>query len=297
MAKTREIRRRIKSVQSTQQITRTMEMVAASKLKRAQNRLTASRPYGGEVKSFIQELLASGTHLSHPLLLPRDEERTVALFLITTNRGLCGAFNTNLIKRTQKLFDDTKAQGKDVRLSIAGKKGLSFFKFRGYPIDANYTDIPELPSPSNVAGIADRFISLYTSGEIDRLTLIYNYFRSPVEQRPVIETVLPIPTPTEEAGKRVTGKADYGKGEYIMEPFPEEIIGRLLPLYVHSSLRMALVESTTSEQGARRTAMKSATDNADDMITYLIRSFNKARQAQITQEIAEIVGGANALTD
>lgn len=292
MAKTREIRRRIRSVQSTQQITRTMEMVAASKLKRAQNRLMASRPYGGEAKSFIQELVAASPHLSHPLLLSREDERTVALFLITSNRGLCGAFNTNLIKRTQKLYDDTKAGGKEVRLSIAGKKGLSFFKFRGYPIDEKYTDIPELPSPAHVAPIAERFISLYVSGEIDRLTLIYNYFRSPVEQRSIIETVLPIPSASAEAGK-----GDLRPGDYIMEPVPQEIIGRLLPLYVHSTIRMALVESTTSEQGARRTAMKSATDNADEMITYLVRSFNKARQAQITQEIAEIVGGANALIE
>jgi F-type H+-transporting ATPase subunit gamma len=245
------------------------------------------------VTSFIRELVATSRHLSHPLLVPREEERTVALFLVTSNRGLCGSFNTNLIKRAQRLYDDTKAQGKDVKLFIAGKKGLSFFKFRGYPIEAAYTDIPELPTPAHVAPIAERFISLYVSGEIDKLILLYNHFRSPVEQRPVIETVLPIPS----AGTGERGTHDLKEGDYIMEPVPQEIIGRLLPLYVHSSVRMALVESTTSEQGARRTAMKSATDNADDMITYLVRSFNKARQAQITQEIAEIVGGANALID
>jgi len=287
MAKTRDIKRRIKSVQSTQQITRTMEMVATSKLKRAQNRLTASRPYGGEVKTFIRALVASNPSISHPLLEGREEDRSTALLLLTSNRGLCGAFNTNLIKKTHALYDSLKEEGKGPFLYIAGKKGIGFFRFRDYPIESAYTELPELPSPVDVADIAERFISLYTSGSVDKLILIYNQFRSPVEQRPIIETVLPIPT---EVG-------DEDMGDYIMEPVPEEILGRLLPMYVHSAIRMALVESTTSEQGARRTAMKSATDNADDMITFLVRKFNKARQAQITQEISEIVGGANALSE
>jgi F-type H+-transporting ATPase subunit gamma len=287
MAKTRDIKRRIRSVKSTQQITRTMEMVATSKLKRAQNRLVSSRPYGSEVKTFIQELAASSPSTRHPLLEKREEERSIAIFLMTSNRGLCGAFNTNLIKMAYRLYEELKEQGKEVTLSIAGKKGVSFFRFRGHPIEEALTQLPELPSPTDVAGIADHFISQYASGEIDKLILLYNHFRSPVEQRPIIETVLPIPS----------GSPGLERGEYIMEPVPEEILGRLLPLYVHSTLRMALVESTTSEQGARRTAMKSASDNADEMITYLVRSFNKARQAQITQEIAEIVGGANALTE
>ncbi|MFQ6103986.1 MAG: ATP synthase F1 subunit gamma [Candidatus Glassbacteria bacterium] len=287
MAKTRDIKRRIKSVQSTQQITRTMEMVATSKLKRAQNRLTSSRPYGGEVKSFIQDLATSLPGIPHPLLKRRGEEHSIALFLLTSNRGLCGAFNTNLIKMAQSLYEELKGAGKEITLYISGKKGLAFFKFRGFSIESEYTALPELPSPSDVAEIADRFISLYASGRIDKLVLIYNHFRSPVEQRPVIETVLPIPFEMPEKQQ----------ADYIIEPVGEEILDRLLPLYVHSALRMALVESTTSEQGARRTAMKSATDNAEEMITYLIRSFNKARQAQITQEIAEIVGGVNALID
>ncbi len=287
MAKTRDIKRRIKSVKSTQQITRTMEMVATSKLKRAQDRLVASRPYGGEVKSFIRELVASNPSVSHPLLERREDENRIAILLLTSNRGLCGAFNTNLIKRAYGLYEDLKGQGKEVSLSIAGKKGVSFFRFRQHAIEREYTELPELPSPDDVAGIADRFISLFSSGEIDKLMLIYNHFRSPVEQRPLIETVLPIPVP----------ESVEERSEYIMEPFPEEILGRLLPLYVHASIRMSLVESTTSEQGARRTAMKSATDNAEEMITYLVRSYNKARQAQITQEISEIVGGANALTE
>jgi len=287
MAKTRDIKRRIKSVESTQQITRTMEMVATSKLKRSQDRLTASRPYGGEIKTFIQALVASNPSISHPLLESREEETNTALLLLTSNRGLCGAFNTNLIKKTHALYDKLKEEGKSPSLYIAGKKGIGFFRFREYPIESGYTELPELPSPADVAELAERFISLYTSGSIDKLILIYNQFRSPVEQRPIIETVLPIPTEV----------PDEDMEAYIMEPLPEQILGRLLPMYVHSAIRMTLVESTTSEQGARRTAMKAATDNADEMITYLVRSFNKARQAQITQEISEIVGGANALSE
>jgi F-type H+-transporting ATPase subunit gamma len=287
MAKTRDIKRRIKSVESTQQITRTMEMVATSKLKRSQDRLTASRPYGGEIKTFIQSLIASNPSISHPLLESREEETNTALLLLTSNRGLCGAFNSNLIKKTHALYDKLKEEGKGPSLYIAGKKGIGFFRFREYPIESGYTELPELPSPADVAELAERFISLYTSGSIDKLILIYNQFRSPVEQRPTIETVLPIPTEV----------PDEDMEDYIMEPVPDQILGRLLPMYVHSAIRMTLVESTTSEQGARRTAMKSATDNADEMITYLVRSFNKARQAQITQEISEIVGGANALSE
>jgi F-type H+-transporting ATPase subunit gamma len=287
MAKTRDIKRRIKSVQNTQQITRTMEMVAASKLKRAQNRLMASRPYGSEIRSFIRELAARTDPAAHPLLQGREEERRVAIVLFTSNRGLCGAFNTNIIKKAQALYDELVAEGKEVSLNVNGRKGLSFFRFRGYPIDREYTDLPELPSLREVTELADEYISLYTGGDIDRLILMYNHFRSPVEQRPVAETVLPIPASDGTAGGT----------DYIMEPHPERILDLLLPLYVRSSFHMAMTESSTSEQGARRTAMKNATDNADEMIRYLIRSYNKARQAQITQEIAEIVGGADALSE
>ena len=287
MAKTREIKRRIRSVQSTQQITRTMEMVAASKLKRAQDRLAASRPYGGEVKTFIRSLVASSPAIDHPLLARREEERSVELLVVTSNRGLCGAFNTNLIKKAHAVFDELAERGCEIHLDVVGKKGLSYFKFRGYDIARSYTTLPELPTPADVAELADYAISRFVSGEVDRFVAIYNWFKSPVEQRPIVETIIPIPA--EGEGEEI--------GDYIMEPVPEEILGRLLPLYVHSALRMALIESTTSEQGARRTAMKNASDNAEEMITYLVRSFNKARQAQITQEIAEIVGGANALTE
>jgi F-type H+-transporting ATPase subunit gamma len=287
MAKTRDIKRRIRSVKSTQQITRTMEMVATSKLKRAQDRLQASRPYGGEVKKFIRELVASKPSMSHPLLEEREEVRSVGLLLVTSNRGLCGSFNTNIIKRAHALYEELGAEGKTVTLDIVGKKGLSFFRFREFPIERSFTGLPELPSPDDIGELADSFIDRYTSGAIDRFVILYNEFRSPVEQRPIIETVIPIPRKD----------VDEEPGEYIMEPVPEEILARILPLYVHSTLRMALTESTTSEQGARRTAMKAATDNADEMIRFLVRSFNKARQAQITQEISEIVGGANALSE
>lgn len=287
MAKTRDIKRRIRSVKSTQQITRTMEMVATSKLKRSQDRLQASRPYGGEVKQFIRELVASKPSMTHPLLEERDEVKSVGILLVTSNRGLCGAFNTNIIKKANSLYEELTGEGKEVNLNIVGKKGISFFRFREYPIEQKYTDLPELPSPDDVTGLADYFIDRYTSGAIDRFIILYNEFRSPVEQRPIVETLIPIPRDED----------DEEPGEFIMEPLPEEILARILPLYVHSTLRMALVESTTSEQGARRTAMKAATDNAEEMIKFLVRSFNKARQAQITQEIAEIVGGANALSE
>ncbi|HEX6940015.1 MAG TPA: ATP synthase F1 subunit gamma [Longimicrobiales bacterium] len=287
MARAREIRRRIRSVENTRQITRTMEMVATSKLKRATDRVYAARPYAERLGEVIGRLADPELRERFPLLRRPEKIERAAVLLLTSNRGLAGAFNANLIREASGLLERLRADGVAVELHAVGKKGIGYFRFRGERPATERTDIGDKPTAEDAASLVDPLIGAFERGEVDAVYLVYAQFRSALSTPPAVAQVLPVEPPKGIAAERAAG--------YILSPSADEILTKLLPLYVRNSVYRALVETAAAEQGARRTAMKNATDNAGEMLDSLRRSYNRARQAQITQEIAEIVGGAAAL--
>jgi F-type H+-transporting ATPase subunit gamma len=287
MSKARELKGRIRSVQNTRKITRTMEMVATSKLKRAQDRLGAARPYTQQLREVIARLLTPELASRYALLRQPETLGRAAIVLITSNRGLAGAFNANLIREARELLVDLRQQGVETELHIAGKKGIAFFRFQGEDLATARTDISDRPSAEDAASLVEPLTERFVAGELDAVFIVHARFNSALSTPPNTMRVLPIePPPADE---------QVGDTEYILEPSADAILDRLLPLYVRNSVYTALLETAAAEQGARRTAMKNATDNASDMVKLLTRTYNRARQAAITQEIAEIVGGAAAL--
>jgi F-type H+-transporting ATPase subunit gamma len=293
MAKGRELKGRIKSVENTRKITRTMEMVAASKMKRAQDRVVAARPYANSLADVISSLYSSDLAERFPLLRQPTRQRRVALILLTSNRGLAGAFNANLIKEARNRLAELERAGSQVDVHVIGKKGLGYFKYVGRDLASQRVDLTDRPTAQNAAEIVDGLMADYVSGNLDGVYVTYAKFNSVLSTPPTTQMILPVvpPAPKEGAGDRDAGR----KHDYLLFPSAEAILTELLPSYVRNAVYRALVETVAGEQAARRTAMKNATDNASDIITVLRRTFNRARQAQITQEIAEIVGGAAAL--
>jgi F-type H+-transporting ATPase subunit gamma len=285
MAKGRELKGRIKSVENTRKITRTMEMVATSKMKRAQDRVVAARPYANSLTEVIANLYTPELAERFPLLRQPAEIKKAAIVVLTTNRGLAGAFNANLLKEARVVLARLKDENVEPELHVIGKKGLGYFRYVGRAVASSRIDITDRPTAQNAAEIADPLIERFASGEIDAVYVVYAKFQSALSTPPATLTVLPV-TPPERTGPQP---------DYILLPSAEVILTQLLPSYVRNSVYRALVETVAGEQGARRTAMKNATDNAGEMLNVLRRTFNRARQAQITQEIAEIVGGAAAL--
>jgi F-type H+-transporting ATPase subunit gamma len=285
MAKGRELKGRIKSVENTRKITRTMEMVATSKMKRAQDRVVAARPYANSLTEVIANLYTPELAERFPLLRQPAEIKKAAVVVLTTNRGLAGAFNANLLKEARALLARLKEQNVEPELHVIGKKGLGYFRYVGRAVASSRIDLTDRPTAENAAEIADPLIERFASGEIDAVYVVYARFQSALSTPPSTLTVLPV-TPPERSGPQP---------DYILLPSAEVILTQLLPSYVRNSVYRALVETVAGEQSARRTAMKNATDNAGEMLNVLRRTFNRARQAQITQEIAEIVGGAAAL--
>jgi F-type H+-transporting ATPase subunit gamma len=285
MAKGRELKGRIKSVENTRKITRTMEMVATSKMKRAQDRVVAARPYANSLTEVIANLYTPELAERFPLLRQPAEIKKAAVIVLTTNRGLAGAFNANLLKEARVVLARLKDENVEPELHVIGKKGLGYFRYVGRAVTSSRIDITDRPTAQNAAEIADPLIERFASGEIDAVYIVYAKFQSALSTPPATLTVLPV-TPPERKGPQP---------DYILLPSAEVILTQLLPSYVRNSVYRALVETVAGEQGARRTAMKNATDNAGEMLNVLRRTFNRARQAQITQEIAEIVGGAAAL--
>jgi F-type H+-transporting ATPase subunit gamma len=290
MAQTRELRRRIKSVQNTRKITRTMELVATSKLKRAQDRVVAARPYAAALAEVIADLYAPELAERFPLLR-QPVVRRVALILITANRGLCGAFNANLIREARRRIEQLEADGATVDLHLIGKKGITYFKFAKRPVASQRTDVGDRPTAAQAAEIVTPLMAQFESGTVDAVDVVFSQFKSAVSTPPTTLRILPISPPRAGEGAGGRGRA----GNYILKPSAEAILEQLLPLYVRNQVYRALVETAAAFLGAQRTAMKNATDNAGDMLDLLQRTFNRARQAQITQELAEIVGGAEAL--
>jgi len=287
MAKGRELKGRIKSVENTRKITRTMEMVATSKMKRAQDRVVAARPYANALTEVISSLYSAELAERFPLLRQPAPPRRVALVVLTSNRGLAGGFNANLIKEARARIAELERTGVQVDVHVIGKKGLGYFKYVGRAIASQRIDITDRPTAENAAEIVDQLMNDFIAGAIDGVYVTYSKFNSALNTPPTTDRVLPVTPPEAKAGGI--------QRDYLLFPNAEAILTELLPSYVRNSVYRALVETVAGEQSARRTAMKNATDNAGDILNVLRRTYNRARQAQITQEIAEIVGGAAAL--
>ncbi len=287
MAKTREIRRRIRSIEKTRQITNTMELVSTSKLKRATDRLRAARPYAQRLAEVIGRLLDPELRERYPLLRQPAQPRRAAVLLLTSNRGFAGAFNVNLIREARALMARLRAEGVEPELYVVGRKGIAYFRFAKVPMVATRTDITDRPTAEDAASLIEPLVARFARGELDAVHVVYAQFRSALSTPPGVLRVLPVEAPAPAKGAHTLN--------YILSPSADQILNRLLPLYVRNMVYRALVETAAAEQGARRTAMKSATDNAGEMLDVLRRQYTRMRQAVITQEIAEIVGGAAAL--
>jgi F-type H+-transporting ATPase subunit gamma len=287
MANAREIRRRIRTVQNIEKITGAMKMVASVQLRKAQQRVEAARPYAEQMQLMMGRLAASAGEIEDPLLQHREGSR-LGLILFTADRGLCGSYNVNLLRKANEILRGRDPE--EVRLGLMGRKGVQFFRRRPFPIewtaDINSNDI----NVSDVRRIAESARSLFVSGQVDEVRLIFARFLSPMVQRPVDLRLLPIETP--KGAESASGEAPF---EYIFEPEPEKLLSELLPRYVSSQIYQALAEAAASEHGARMTSMSNATSNASDMIQRLTLALNRARQAAITKELAEIMGGVEAL--
>jgi F-type H+-transporting ATPase subunit gamma len=289
----RALRSRIKSVQSTKKITRAMELIAASRIVRAQQRVLAARPYIDQLTAVIANLSRAGGGLNHPLLETRPQVSTVGFIVITADRGLCGGYNANMQRAAERAIAREKAEGRDYRLVVAGRKGNNFFRYRKFRVDGSFAGFSEKPTYEDARAMAAEVMSLYESGEIDQVQLIYTRFLSLGSQRPAERQLLPLDP---SAIVDTVREDDAGSADaYEFEPSPDEILAELLPRYVVARLFGALLEAAASEQVARQRAMKAATDNANELIKNLSRIANRARQETITTEIMEIVGGAEGM--
>jgi F-type H+-transporting ATPase subunit gamma len=295
MASVQDIKRRIRSVRNTRKITRAMELVAASKLRRAQARIEAMRPYADRMLELIAGTARAATSVRGIPLLQRREVRTVAIVPLTGDRGLAGAFNSQILRRAFALGRQLTAEGLQVRWLVAGKRGRSTLTFRRYELAAAWTGFSDRPAYADAQTIAHRLAELYAGGEVDRVIVVYNKFESALVQRVVEQEVLPIAEDLLQTSEEER-RQDALRGDFIYEPEPEEILERLVPVYLETELYRALLESAASEQGARMTAMRNASKNAAELIDNLTLAMNRARQAEITQEILEVVAGADALS-
>ena len=287
----RILRRRISSIDATKKITRAMELIAASRIVKAQGRVQAAKPYSEKVTDVITNLAGGGAGVDHPLLTAPEEVSRVAYVVIAADRGLCGGYNNNVLRAVERAIAADKSQGRDYALVLSGKKAAGYFSFRGYEVRAAYEGFSDQPNYSDAKTMAETVAELFENGEVQQVQLAYTRFLSMGSQEVAVEQFMPL-EPT-EIGADVAEDTDGGGYEF--EPEPAEILGRLLPRYAEARLYAALLESSASEHAARQRAMKAATDNAEDLKINLTRIMNRARQDSITTEIMEIVGGAEAM--
>ncbi len=287
MPSLRDIKRKITSVKKTQQITKAMKMVAAAKLRRAQDRVIAARPYSRKMLAVIANLAGRVERAQHPLLAKREPKK-VKLVVLTSDRGLCGAYNTNILRKAVEAVRQFKADGKEVSINVIGRKGRDFFRKRSmYTLGKVWSDLGMIDY-SKAADVGKHIVERFEAGETDEVYLLYNEFKSVIQQKVTLEKLLPVEPPTET-------DPFMAAVDYLYEPSAEAILTSILPKHIEVQVFRAMLESQASEMGARMTAMDSATRNAKDMIERLTLKFNKQRQAAITKEISEIVGGAEAL--
>lgn len=281
----RDIKRQIKSVQNTKQITKAMEMVAAAKLRRSQEAAQAARPYAEKIKEVVSSIASGTKGIKNPILISREIKKTGYL-VITSDRGLAGGYNSNLLRKLMQTIRENHKSSNEYVLMVVGRKGRDFFKKRNMPVLDEVTGLSDAPRFADIKELASRAVSNYTTGAYDELYIVYNKFHNAISQEPVLNRLLPL---------EVTGSNTTAVGaNYEYEPSPEEVLDVLLPKYAETLIFSALLEGKASEFGAKMTAMGNATRNATDMISRLTLVYNRARQAAITQEISEIVAGASA---
>jgi F-type H+-transporting ATPase subunit gamma len=289
-AKLRVVRRRVRSVQSTMKITRAMELIAASRIVKAQERVFQARPYADLLTAAMEDVARQTGSLVHPLLEEREQPQRAGVLVLTSDRGLAGSYNANVLKRLEGLGERIRRNGMEPVMYASGKKAIGYFRFRGIPVETSWTGFSEVPRYDAAAEIGERLIGDFRGRRIDELHTVYTDFRSAFTFRATDKRFLPI------APEEVSGSAERApQAEYIFEPEPAAILDELLPQYLVTKIFFALLESAASENAARQRAMAAATDNAEDLIKVLTRQANRARQDEITTEIMEIVGGAEAL--
>lgn len=288
MAGAKEIRSKIASIKNTQKITRAMEMVAASKMRKTQDRMRASKPYATKIYDVVKHIARAASEYRHPFMTPREVKR-VGLIVVTSDRGLCGGLNANLLRETIGHMREWQKEGKDISLCVMGKKGLAFFKRVGGQVLASVDHLGDTPGVKDVLGAVKVMLDAFYQGSLDELHIVYNEFVNTMTQKPMVKQLLPLPTAEEDS------KSLGHHWDYIYEPDAKELLDDLLERYIELQTYQAVVENIACEQAAKMIAMKNATDNAGELIKEFQLAYNKARQAAITQELAEIVGGAAAI--
>ena len=288
-AQLRVVRRRIRSVQSTMKITRAMELISASRVARAQQRVQQARPYTEEITAALERVVSTEVLLEHPLLEQRDESRAAAVLVVTSDRGLAGPYNANVLRTAEELQARLREDGIEPKLYVTGRKGVAYYRFRQRPLEQSWTGFSHAPSYEDARTVVGALVDAFLHHRVDQIHAVFTDFVSAATQRAAARRLVPL----------VIEEVEEGPPEpipqYVFEPSPERLLDALLPRYVEARVFTAMLESAASEHASRRRAMKAATDNAEDLIGSLTREYNRARQAQITQEIMEIVGGAEAL--
>jgi F-type H+-transporting ATPase subunit gamma len=295
MASVQDIKRRVRSVGNTRKITKAMELVAGARLRRAQIRIEAMRPYADRMLELMATVARASTSVRGLPLLQRREVRRVAIVPVTGDRGLAGPFNAQILRTAFRLERSLRGEGLDVRWLVVGKKGASTLRFRRYQLAGSWEGFSDKPTYGDAQAVAHRLAELYVDGEVDRVVVVYNRFVSALTQKVVEQDVLPIPEDVLERGEAEEREDRVLRGDFIYEPEPEQILARLLPVYLETELYRAFLESAASFLGAQMTAMRNASKNAAELIDRLTLEMNRARQAEITQEILEVVAGADAL--
>ncbi len=304
-AQLRELRSRIKATKSIGKITKAMELIATARITKARAKVAASRPYADEITNVLSALASASSNLDHPLLVERPNPKRAAVLVITSDKGQCGGYNSNVLKATEELLTLLRQQGKEPVLYVTGNKGLSYYRFRGREVTEGWTGFSDQPGYVNASTAGELIVESFLNGAddeagnadgvlgVDEIHVVYTEFVSMLTQRPTAKRVAPLEVEYTEGDEE---KPESLLPSYEFEPSAEKLLSALLPKYINTRIFAAMLESAASELAARRTAMKAASDNANDLVNTLTREANQARQAQITQEISEIVGGANALT-
>ncbi|UUV29560.1 F0F1 ATP synthase subunit gamma [Amycolatopsis roodepoortensis] len=304
-AQLRELRSRIKATKSIGKITKAMELIATARITKARAKVAASRPYSDEITNVLSALAGASANLDHPLLVERPNPKRAAVLVITSDKGQCGGYNSNVLKATEELLTLLREQGKEPVLYVTGNKGLSYYRFRGREVTESWTGFSDQPGYVNAAEAGELIVESFLNGAddeagnadgilgVDEIHVVYTEFVSMLTQRPTAKRVAPLEVEYVEGEEE---KPESLLPSYEFEPSAEKLLAALLPKYINTRIFAAMLESAASELAARRTAMKAASDNANELVNTLTREANQARQAQITQEISEIVGGANALT-
>ncbi|MFE3195712.1 F0F1 ATP synthase subunit gamma [Nocardia sp. NPDC059240] len=315
MASVRELRSRIRSVSSIKKITKAQELIATSRISKAQARVAAAKPYAEEITKVLAELASASGNLTHPLLTERPNARRAAVLVITSDRGMCGGYNSNVLKRTEELLTTLRAEGKEPVLYVMGSKGLTYYTFRGRSTNGAWTGFSQAPNYADASAACNHLVEAFMAGAdgevaapngvgtmagVDELHIVYTRFVSMLSQVPEVRRLAPIQVSYVDENFEL-GEDSFSDGnsdpvaQYEFEPDADRLLGALLPKYINTRIYSSLLDAAASESAARRTAMKAATDNATDLVNSLTRTANSLRQAGITQEITEIVGGANAL--